>query len=858
MLSQRILPTLQLHRGEGRTVALLVAIAFLLQAGMMIAQSATDALFFARYGVEKLPLLYGLVGAAMFATTLGITALYTRIGRARAFLLIPILIFAAALGSRGALEASASWIYGALWLVRNVAEFTQIFAVWGLAGLVADTRQAKRYFPLIAAGGVMGLIIGGVGTAPPATMLGSANLLLVWAALVAGATALAVQLVRTAGISLASSRRRRRRHGSDLMAGLADAVRPGLLRWMSAAELLIAVLFSLLYLAFSKVAVERYPDPDELAGFFGLFFAIALATAFVISLLVTSRLLARFGVPTVVLVLPILYVLAFGVFAVAATFATFVLFRFAQIAWNSGTANSTWAALINTIPSDRRDRARAFLYGVPFQLGTIIAGLVAFIAQRTGHPGILYGGGLVGALLAVGAIFGVRRAYPGALVAALREGRPAIFGAPRGPQPTVLHADAVSLAVLEGLLRDDDAAVRRLATHALGDFDREPAEAALLRVLEDQDASVRTEALESLGRRGASAAAVRAAAERLSDPDSAVRLAALSLCARAGTLPDKALLGDDDPTVRSQAAALLIPDDGEAREMLVGAIDRLRRFASEAVTRALEDTRLRDALGPPNGDALELLRNSLEARAERNALEALRAAALLGDRGAVSAAIENVTLSDAAQRANALEVIETVGEPAIVRPLLVLWEPSKVGERDARVIEQLRKDDDPWIRACAEFASIELEGAFMTRTETTVPLVERVVFLRKAPLFAALPPQDLQPIAELAEEHLFAEGDLIAAEGELGDTTYVILDGEVDVVAGGRMLAVRGTGDVIGEMSVISSRPRVASLRAKSNVRVLEIHKPAFEAILRERPDTALALMRVLCERLAPYDPALN
>src|SRR5919106_764732 len=971
MLSQRILPTLQLHRGEGRTVALLVAIAFLLQAGMMIAQSATDALFFARYGVEKLPLLYGLVGAAMFATTLGITALYTRIGRARAFLLIPILIFAAALGSRGALEASASWIYGALWLVRNVAEFTQIFAVWGLAGLVADTRQAKRYFPLIAAGGVMGLIIGGVGTAPLATMLGSANLLLVWAALVAGATALAVQLVRTAGISLASSRRRRRRHGSDLMAGLADAVRPGLLRWMSAAELLIAVLFSLLYLAFSKVAVERYPDPDELAGFFGLFFAIALATAFVISLLVTSRLLARFGVPTVVLVLPILYVLAFGVFAVAATFATFVLFRFAQIAWDSGTANSTWAALINTIPSDRRDRARAFLYGVPFQLGTIIAGLVAFIAQRTGHPGILYGGGLVGALLAVGAIFGVRRAYPGALVAALREGRPAIFGAPRGPQPTVLHADATSLAVLEGLLRDDDAAVRRLATHALGDFDLEPAEAALLRVLEDQDASVRTEALESLGRRGASAAAVRAAAEQLSDPDSAVRLAALSLCARAGTLPDKALLGDDDPTVRSQAAALLIPDDGEAREMLVrairdpilevrasalrgiaasrargafsiavealtdedavvraealravaatgpqdalaqlmdalddedprvraaavdglaevgapacdavsealfdhrseealtalerlpldGATDRLRRFASEAVTRALEDIHLRDALGPPDGDALELLRRSLQVRAERNAIEALRAAALLGDRGAVSAAIENVTLSDAAQRANALEVIETVGEPAIVRPLLVLWEPSKVGERDARVIEQLRKDDDPWIRACAEFASIELEGAFMTRTETTVPLVERVVFLRKAPLFAALPPQDLQPIADVAEEHLFAEGDIIAAEGEPGETTYVIVEGDVDVVAEDRMLAVRGTGDVIGEMSVISSRPRVASLRAKSNVRVLEIHKPAFEAILRERPETALALMRVLCERLAPYDPALN
>jgi HEAT repeat protein len=969
VLSGRVLAAVRLHRGEGGKVALLVAIAFLSQAGMMIAQSATDALFFARYGVEKLPLLYALVGAAMFATTLGVTALLTRVGRARAFLLIPALIFAAALGSRAALEASASWVYGALWLVRNVAEFTQILAIWGLAGLVADTRQAKRYFPLIAAGGVIGLIIGGLATAPLAATLGSPNLLLVWAALVAGATAFAWRLVRTQGIGLATPRRRTR-EGSSLMSGLADVTRSDLLRWMSAAELLIALLFSLLYLAFSKVAVERYPDPDELAGFFGFFFAIAMATAFVTSLLVTSRLLARFGVPTVVLVLPLLYVVAFGVFAVAATFATFVLFRFAQIAWDSGAANSTWSALINTIPADRRDRARAFLYGVPFQLGTILAGAVAFIAQRLAHPGILYGAGLVGAILAVASVSRIRGAYPRALVAALREGRPAIFGAPGGPRPAVLQADATSVAVLEGLLGDDDPAVRRLAAHALGDLDLEAAETALFRVLEDQDAAVRAEALESLGRLDGSSA-IRAARQRLSDRDRAVRLAALGVLTRSGAVPDRALLADDDPTVRSQAAALLLDHDSEAEQTLVlaardpsshvragalrsiatartrgaysiavealtdpdaevraealraiaaaspedavapligalddedgrvraaavdglaevgapacdavsealfdrrreealaalerlpldGAAGRLRRFASEAVARALEDIRLRDALGPPDGDALELLRRSLGARAERNAIDALRAAALLGDRGAVSAAIENLTVSDPAQRANAVEVIETVGEPTIVRPLLALLEPPQIGERDPRVLEQLRTDDDQWIRACAEFASKALEGAAMTRTETTVPLVERVVFLRKAPLFAALPPQDLQPIAEVAEEHLFADGDLIAAEGEPGDTTYVIVDGEVDVVAGGRTLAVRGSGDVIGEMSVISSRPRVASLRAKSDVRVLEIHKPAFEAILRERPDTALALMRVLCERLAPYDPATN
>ena len=45
----------------------------------------------------------------------------------------------------------------------------------------------------------------------------------------------------------------------------------------------------------------------------------------------------------------------------------------------------------------------------------------------------------------------------------------------------------------------------------------------------------------------------------------------------------------------------------------------------------------------------------------------------------------------------------------------------------------------------------------------------------------------------------------------------------------------------------------MASLVAMSDVRVLELHKPAFEAILRERPETALGMMRILCDLLAPY-----
>src|ERR687897_47074 len=313
VLGHRLQAVLRVHPGEGRTLALAVAVAFLADAAIMIAQSSIDALFFARYGVENLPKLYLIVGVAMFLTTAGVGALLARVGRERVFVVIPAAISGAALVGRVALEAEATWVYGALWILQSVAEFTCLLAIWGLAGLVSDTRQAKRFFPLIAAGGVVGLVAGGLATGPLAAILGSENLLLVWAALMGAATAVAWRLVSTRPPTAEAPHRRRQPPG--LLAAVSDVRTSPLLRWMSAGALLTSLLFSLLYLPFSKAAAERYPDADDLAAFFGVFFALSMGTALVFSLLVTSRLLGRLGVPTVVLVLPVLYLVAFGVLA---------------------------------------------------------------------------------------------------------------------------------------------------------------------------------------------------------------------------------------------------------------------------------------------------------------------------------------------------------------------------------------------------------------------------------------------------------------------------------------------------------------------------------------------------------------
>lgn len=956
---------LGLRPDERRTVGLSASAAALSSAGSTIAASSIDALLFASGGVDDLPVLYLLLGVTMFLATLAVSAVLGRLGRGRVFLVIPISIALVAGASRAVLATGADWIYPALWLLRGASEFLLGLAVWGLAGLVTDTRQAKRFFPLIGGAAVAGQVLGGLATRPLAGWLGTDNLILVWLVTLALVVLIGRRLVSRSGADDPRPRRPRTSAIADMAAqireGFRYAIRSPLLRWMSVGSILFSLLFFSLYLPFSRASVDRFPQAEDLAGFFGLFFALSTAVTLLLSLLVMNRLLARVGVPTVMMVLPLLYLLAFGVLTIASTFAILIAFRFAQVVWLQGGASSSWEAVINTVPGDRRDRMRAFLYGGPTQVGTVLAGLVAMVGERALSPRVLYALGLVAAVAAVYAMARVRRAYASELVVALREGRPQVFGGtPGAGEPFGLaRADRAAAAVAVGAMIDPDVGTRRVAAEILGDLDAPEAIPALIHGVRDEDPEVRATALRSLARSEAFAASDEIP-ELLTDPVPEVRLAALEALGalRADHARARALLTDADGLVRARAAGILLADgeDPEAEAALArltrsphadarvaafhelaasrsdvavslarnalsdpapsvrteaartmtivdpgGGIDALlatiaqggdvleaaqeamsaspdrgrapvQRLAAAAAARALESRRLADSIPSGGDERLELLRDSLLDAARSDAVTAIRAVALLRETGAIAIALENLSGTDAAQRANALEVIDTIGERDLVRPLLALWEPERSHTIDDEWRERALHHPDDWIRSTAEWAldatstdagtrAGKREGDEMTETLATLPVMDRVLFLRRVPLFADLPPQDLLPIAAIASEHSFADADTIAEQDEPGDEMHIIVSGYVMVIlrqpdGHQQVLAVRSAGDVIGEMAVITSSPRMASLAARGPVRLLSIARRQFEAMLRERPETSLALLRVICQRLADRDAA--
>lgn len=133
--------------------------------------------------------------------------------------------------------------------------------------------------------------------------------------------------------------------------------------------------------------------------------------------------------------------------------------------------------------------------------------------------------------------------------------------------------------------------------------------------------------------------------------------------------------------------------------------------------------------------------------------------------------------------------------------------------------------------------------------------------LRAAPLFAELPQPDLERLCQISEPVRLDAGETLIREGEPGDSLFVVVSGELDVVRGSGAdevaLARVGPGSVQGEMALLEERPRNATARAITAVEALRIPGPAMLELLATRPEASLAIVRTTLARLRSTEALL-
>ena len=121
--------------------------------------------------------------------------------------------------------------------------------------------------------------------------------------------------------------------------------------------------------------------------------------------------------------------------------------------------------------------------------------------------------------------------------------------------------------------------------------------------------------------------------------------------------------------------------------------------------------------------------------------------------------------------------------------------------------------------------------------------------LQEMPLFGGVNQLDLQNILKIGDIRSFEPGDVIVQRGDVGDALYIVLRGTARVDVGARYHDLT-PGDFFGEMALIASKKRMATVKAHDRVDTLRIGAEGFQNFLLHQPRVAIEMLKSLVERL--------
>ena len=133
-------------------------------------------------------------------------------------------------------------------------------------------------------------------------------------------------------------------------------------------------------------------------------------------------------------------------------------------------------------------------------------------------------------------------------------------------------------------------------------------------------------------------------------------------------------------------------------------------------------------------------------------------------------------------------------------------------------------------------------------------LQEEVDLLRRIPVFANIEPSKLKLLAFTSERLTYAADEVVFKQGDPGDAAYIIIRGSADVIVetpkGPLIVTTLTDNDFVGEIAILCDVPRTATIQAKTELEALCISKDLFFRLVREFPEMAVEIMRVLALRL--------
>jgi CRP/FNR family transcriptional regulator/CRP/FNR family cyclic AMP-dependent transcriptional regulator len=126
----------------------------------------------------------------------------------------------------------------------------------------------------------------------------------------------------------------------------------------------------------------------------------------------------------------------------------------------------------------------------------------------------------------------------------------------------------------------------------------------------------------------------------------------------------------------------------------------------------------------------------------------------------------------------------------------------------------------------------------------------KIELLRRVPLFERCSKRELQEVASVADELRLPDGRTLTTEGKHDRDLIVIVEGAAEVRRKGRKIATLSSGDFLGEIALVTGRPRTATVTTTAPSQLLVITERDFRDVMRRTPSITFKVIEALGARL--------
>nr|MDA3791153.1 Npt1/Npt2 family nucleotide transporter [Desulfobacula sp.] len=412
----KLLGFLKLYEEEVNLLLWTAALLFIIRSSGIILNNYAETAFLKRYGVEYLPIVNMLNAVATFIITGFLTAFMGKLPGARLLTYVFIFCGISVTLIRILIPFGFELLYPLLFMLKSQFELLQAMLFWNICNDIFNTRQSKRLFPLLTAGGVIGLILGSFGTPYFAKLFQMDNLLYLYLCTTIIGAAIVEAMGRSYPSMVFSEKNKTNGKKKDSMIQEFKKVLPlikdsVLIKIVLILTFMPNVVIPIINYQFNYAINDQFATESGMIQFFGYFRGGLYAVSLFI-LLFVGRIYGKWGLPVALMFHPFNYMIAFMAFLFRFDFFSAMYARLSTNIIRTTINVPANSILIGLFPKSYRGMIRPFLRGTVVRLALFVGSGLILISGNFFHPRYLTLVALPFMLAWVAAPFILKAKYP--------------------------------------------------------------------------------------------------------------------------------------------------------------------------------------------------------------------------------------------------------------------------------------------------------------------------------------------------------------------------------------------------------------------------------------------------------------